>query len=82
MHKRDSCLDLLLTQRWREMVALFPGHSHLQFLIACSIGLWRGKTSGRQRVDMAVCLLVCLPDLLTFNQISRPSPLYLHTATY
>ena len=41
-------------------LASFPGHSHLQYLIACSMQIWRGKaweiwshamTSGRQRVD-------------------------------
>ena len=41
-------------------VALFPGHSHLQSLIACSMQIWQGKAgemwsrvvpSGRQMVD-------------------------------
>ena len=41
-------------------VASFPGRSHLQYLIACSMQIWRGKaweiwsravTSGRQMVD-------------------------------
>jgi len=41
-------------------LASFPGHSHLQYLIACSMRIWRGKAwniwprammSGRQRID-------------------------------
>ena len=50
------------TSRSDREVALFPGHSHLRYLIACCtcIQMWRGKTweiwsrtvtSGRQRVD-------------------------------
>jgi len=43
-----------------EMIDTFPGHAHLQYLIACSMKVWMGKawdiwscmvTSDRQRVD-------------------------------
>jgi len=72
IHNKGHC-SLARILVMRTTVASFPGRSHLQYLIAYSMQIWRGKaweiwshavTSGRQMVDTwGRCPTVVIPVL-------------------
>ena len=46
LHSKNFDKEIIVLShcfQYTSLVALFPGHSHLQYLIVCSIPLWRGK---------------------------------------
>ena len=47
----------------QEQLALFPGHSDLQYLIACSMQIWKGKEGWFPTKN--------LPDVIARDQISQ-----------
>jgi len=65
----ETCIDqdrfqFLCVRNDKYMLTSFPGHAHLQYLIACSMKVWMGKdwdicscmvTSGRQRAHLCLC---------------------------
>ena len=58
---------------WSQTVALFPGRSHIQFLIACSMQKWRGKrVACMMSVDMRVDVRGAVPDRCTQCNSHKP----------